>query len=156
MKQAANEGATGTNSLKDLVAALTPPRAVWLMVPAFAVDETLSALTEPMQKGDTIIDGGNSYYIDDIRRGKELQAKGIDYLDVGTSGGVWGKERGYCLMIGGAEDAAKRLDPIFKTLAPGRGDIPRTPGRETSQSTAEEGYLYCGRIRCWAFRENGP
>ena len=140
----ANEGAIGTSSLAEFVATLTPPRVAWLMVPAAVVDSTLGDLAARMEKGDIIIDGGNSYYIDDIRRSTELKAKGIHYLDVGTSGGVWGLERGYCLMIGGPEPAVQRLDPIFKTLAPGRGDIPRTSGRETASGTAEEGYLHCG------------
>jgi 6-phosphogluconate dehydrogenase len=140
----ANEGAIGTSSLAEFVATLTPPRVAWLMVPAAVVDNTLGDLAARMEKGDIIIDGGNSYYIDDIRRSTELKTKGIHYLDVGTSGGVWGLERGYCLMIGGPEPAVRHLDPIFKTLAPGRGDIPRTPGRETAGGTAEEGYLHCG------------
>jgi 6-phosphogluconate dehydrogenase len=139
-----NEGATGTSSLAEFVATLTPPRVAWLMVPAAVVDSTLGDLAARMEKDDIIIDGGNSYYIDDIRRSTELKLKGIHYLDVGTSGGVWGLERGYCLMIGGPEPAVWHLDPIFKTLAPGRGDIPRTPGRETAGGTAEEGYLHCG------------
>ena len=126
------------------MAKLKPPRAAWLMVPAAAVDETLHGLSAQMQKGDIIVDGGNSYYIDDIRRAKELKPRGIHYLDVGTSGGVWGFERGFCLMIGGEAEPVRHLDPVFKTLAPGRGDISRTPGREKSPGTAEEGYLYCG------------
>jgi 6-phosphogluconate dehydrogenase len=140
----AKEGATGTSTLDDFAAKLLPPRAVWLMVPAAVVDSSLKDLTGRLQKDDTIIDGGNSYYVDDIRRSKELQAEGIHYLDVGTSGGIWGLERGYCLMIGGADAAVKRLAPIFKTLAPGRGSIPRTPGREKAGGTAEEGFLHCG------------
>ncbi|MGH7146299.1 MAG: phosphogluconate dehydrogenase (NAD(+)-dependent, decarboxylating) [Nitrospiraceae bacterium] len=138
------DGAVGTASLDEFVAKLTPPRAVWLMVPAAVVDASLKDLVPRMQKDDVIIDGGNSYYIDDIRRAKELQSKGLHYADVGTSGGVWGLERGYCLMIGGEEAIVRRLDPIFKTLAPGRGDIQRTPGREKAKGTAEEGYLHCG------------
>jgi len=138
------EGATGATSLEDFVAKLKPPRAAWLMVPAAAVDDTLHGLSAQMQKGDIIVDGGNSYYIDDIRRAKELKPRGVHYLDVGTSGGVWGYERGFCLMIGGDAEPVRHLDPIFKTLAPGRGDISRTPGREKSAGTAEEGYLYCG------------
>ena len=140
----AKEGATSTSTLDDFAAKLLPPRAVWLMVPAAVVDSSLKDLTGRLQKDDTIIDGGNSYYVDDIRRSKELQAEGIHYLDVGTSGGIWGLERGYCLMIGGPDAAVKRLDPIFKTLAPGRGSIPRTPGREKAGGTAEEGFLHCG------------
>jgi 6-phosphogluconate dehydrogenase len=140
----AKEGATGASSLEDFVAKLKPPRAAWLMVPAAAVDGSLADLAPKMGKDDTIIDGGNSYYIDDIRRQNELRARGIHYVDVGTSGGVWGLERGYCMMIGGDTEAVQRLDPIFKTIAPGRGDIPRTPGREKVGGTAEDGYLHCG------------
>ena len=138
------EGAVGAASLDEFVAKLTPPRAAWLMVPAAVVDRTVHDLSSRMEKDDTIIDGGNSYYVDDIRRSRELQPKGIHYVDVGTSGGVWGLERGYCLMIGGEEKAVRRLDPIFKTLAPGPGSIPRTPGREKAGGTAESGYLHCG------------
>jgi 6-phosphogluconate dehydrogenase len=144
VKQLAGEGAAGSASLAEFVNKLTPPRAVWLMVPAAAVDATVNDLAPKLQKDDTIIDGGNSYYIDDIRRQSDLRSKGIHYLDVGTSGGVWGLERGYCMMIGGDTDAVQRLDPVFKALAPGRGDIPRTPGRETVKGTAEDGYLHCG------------
>jgi len=140
----AADGAAGASSLDEFVAKLKPPRAAWLMVPAAAVDGTLSALAPRMAKDDTIIDGGNSYYIDDIRRQNDLRSKGIHYVDVGTSGGVWGLERGYCMMIGGDVEAVQRLDPIFKTIAPGRGDIPRTPGREKVAGTAEDGYLHCG------------
>ncbi len=140
----AKEGAVGAASLDEFVAKLTPPRAVWLMVPAAVVDASLKDLVPRMQKDDAIIDGGNSYYIDDIRRAKELQPKGLHYVDVGTSGGVWGLERGYCLMIGGEDAVVRRLDSIFKTLAPGRGEIQRTPGREKAKGTAEEGYLHCG------------
>ncbi|HUA22419.1 MAG TPA: decarboxylating 6-phosphogluconate dehydrogenase [Bryobacteraceae bacterium] len=144
--QLAKEGATGSSSLDDFLKNLKPPRAVWLMVPAAVVDQTLAQLASRMQKGDIIIDGGNSYYIDDIRRAQELQPRGIHYADVGTSGGVWGLERGYCLMIGGEKDIVQHLDPIFKTLAPGRGNIDRTPGREKAGGTAEEGYLHCGPV----------
>lgn len=144
VKAIAGEGATGAASLDDFVAKLKPPRAVWLMVPAGVVDTTLGELGGRLQKGDTIIDGGNSYYVDDIRRAKGLAPRGIHYLDVGTSGGVWGLWRGYCLMIGGEPEPVRRLDPIFKTIAPGRGNIPRTQDREKQPSTAEEGYLHCG------------
>lgn len=138
------EGATGANSLKDFVTKLNQPRAIWLMVPAGAVDATLHDLTALVQKDDIIIDGGNSYYIDDIRRAAELKTKGVHYVDVGTSGGVWGLDRGYCEMIGGETAIVQHLDPIFKTLAPGRGNIDRTPGRDKVSGTAEEGYLHCG------------
>jgi 6-phosphogluconate dehydrogenase len=138
------EGALGATDLKDLVKKLVSPRAIWLMVPAAAVDETISQLVPDLETGDTLIDGGNSYYVDDIRRAKELAAKTIHYVDVGTSGGVWGLERGYCMMIGGESEVVKRLDPIFSQLAPGVGNIPRTPGREGIGGTAEMGYLHCG------------
>jgi len=144
VKKSASEGATGADSLADFVKKLSPPRAAWLMVPAAVVDSTLGELAPLMQSGDIIIDGGNSYYIDDIRRAKELEPRGTKYVDVGTSGGVWGLERGYCQMIGGPADVVKHLDPIFKTLAPGRGSLPRTPGREKAPGTAEDGYLHCG------------
>ena len=144
VKKMAGEGATGAESLGTFVAQLQKPRAVWLMVPAAVVDSTLQDLAGKLEKGDIVIDGGNSYYVDDIRRAKELAARGVQYVDVGTSGGVWGLERGYCLMIGGAREVVQHLDPIFKTLAPGRGDVGRTPGREKSAGTAEEGYLHCG------------
>ena len=138
------EGAVGSISLDDFVSKLSRPRAVWLMVPAAIVDGTLADLTARLGKEDIVVDGGNSYYIDDIRRNHELAAKGIDYIDVGTSGGVWGLERGYCLMIGGPNPAVERLDPVFRTLAPGRDSTPTTPGRERRGGTAEEGYLHCG------------
>jgi 6-phosphogluconate dehydrogenase len=140
----AAEGAVAASSLDDVVGKLTPSRAVWLMVPAAVVDQMLGDLTTRLRKDDIIIDGGNSYYIDDLRRAESLASKGIHYLDVGTSGGIWGMERGYCLMIGGPEAAVRRLDPIFKSLAPGRGSIDRTPGREHVGGTAEDGYLHCG------------
>jgi 6-phosphogluconate dehydrogenase len=123
---------------------LVKPRAIWLMVPAAVVDQTIADLTPHLEAGDILIDGGNSYYVDDLRRAKELAARQVNYVDVGTSGGVWGLERGYCMMIGGSEATVQRLDPIFKTLAPGRGDVPVTPGRGQPSGTAEEGYLHCG------------
>src|SRR6201997_128067 len=150
VKSLAHEGATGSSSLEDLIAKLKPPRAVWIMVPAGGpTEQTVQKLAQHLQAGDAIIDGGNSYFKDDVRRSKELQGKGIHYIDVGTSGGGWGIDRGYCMMIGGPKEAVQRLDPIFKTLAPGRGDIPRTPGREkmmsnTSAGTSEDGYIHCG------------
>lgn len=144
VKQLAGEGASGANSLPEFARKLNKPRAIWLMVPAGVVESTLSELRPLLESGDIVIDGGNSYYIDDIRRAKELDAKGIQYVDVGTSGGVWGRERGYCMMIGGPQNVVNHLDPVFKTLAPGRGDLPRTPGREKSSGTAENGYLRCG------------
>ena len=144
VEELARGGATGASSLEDFAAKLTPPRAVWLMVPAGAVEGTVQQLAAHLQKDDVVIDGGNSYYIDDIRRQVELRPRGLHYVDVGTSGGVWGLERGYCMMIGGDRDAVERLDPIFRTLAPGRGSITRTPGRESAGGTAEEGYLHCG------------
>jgi 6-phosphogluconate dehydrogenase len=144
VEKLAGEGATGAAALDDFLKALKPPRAVWLMVPAAAVDGALADLSARMEKGDMVIDGGNSYYIDDIRRAKELDAKGLHHVDVGTSGGVWGLERGFCQMIGGQPEIVQHLDPIFKTLAPGRGNADRTPGREKAGGTSEEGYLYCG------------
>ena len=139
-----NDRAVGSSSLADFVKKLDTPRAIWLMVPAAVVDDTIADLLPLLDKGDILIDGGNSYYVDDIRRAKELAPKGIHYVDVGTSGGVWGLERGYCMMIGGETDAIKHLDPIFSTLAPGVGDISRTPGRGKSEGTSESGYLHCG------------
>jgi 6-phosphogluconate dehydrogenase len=144
VKTVAGEGATGTSSLADFVAKLAKPRAVWLMVPAAFVDEELDALTKLLEPGDIVIDGGNSYYHDDIRRAADLKAAGLHYVDVGTSGGVFGLERGYCLMIGGEDDVVGRLEPIFATLAPGVGSIERTPGRDGDPSAAEQGYLHCG------------
>src|SRR5256884_4495756 len=138
------ENAVGSASLAEFVRKLTKPRAVWLMVPAAVVDKTIADLLPHLEAEDILIDGGNSYYIDDIRRAKELAPKGIHYVDVGTSGGVWGLERGYCMMIGGEQKIVKHLDPIFARLAPGAGDIPRTPGREKAGGTAEQGYLHCG------------
>ena len=144
VEQMVSEGATGAKTLEEFVAKLTPVRAIWMMVPAAVVDSSIASLTPLLAKGDTLIDGGNSYYIDDIRRAKELAAAGLHYVDVGTSGGVWGLERGYCQMIGGELAVFERLAPIFKTLAPGRGNVERTPGREKASGTAEEGYLHCG------------
>jgi 6-phosphogluconate dehydrogenase len=140
----AQEKAVGTSSLADLVKNIEKPRAVWLMVPAAVVDHTIADLLPSLEADDILIDGGNSYYVDDIRRSKQLAPKRIHYVDVGTSGGVWGLERGYCMMIGGEQAVVKHLDPIFATLAPGVGDIPRTPGREKIGGTAEHGYLHCG------------
>ena len=145
VKQLAGEGASGTQSMEDFVQRLSRPRAAWVMVPAGdATEGTVMALAALMDPGDTIIDGGNSYFKDDVRRAGILKAKGIHYVDVGTSGGVWGLKRGYCMMIGGPDEAVKRLDPIFVTLAPGMGDTARTPGRDGRGGTAEQGYLHCG------------
>ena len=146
VEQLAKEGATGAASLEDFASKLVTPRAIWMMVPAAAVDSMIAKLLPFLSPGDTLIDGGNSYYIDDIRRAQELAAKGIHYADVGTSGGVWGLDRGYCQMIGGEKEIVARLDPIFRTLAPGRGEIGRTPGREkvAPAGTSEDGYLHCG------------
>ncbi|HWY31153.1 MAG TPA: decarboxylating 6-phosphogluconate dehydrogenase, partial [Candidatus Acidoferrum sp.] len=144
VKQLVKEQATGADSLAEFVNKLAKPRAIWLMVPAAVVDQSIADLLPLLAQGDILIDGGNSYYVDDIRRAKELAAKGIHYVDVGTSGGVWGLERGYCMMIGGEPDVVQRLDPIFATLAPGMGNVPRTPGRDKLGGTSEQGYLRCG------------
>ena len=144
VEELAREKAAGAADLRDLVKKLEAPRAVWLMVPAAAVDQTIAELVPRLKAGDILIDGGNSYYIDDIRRAKDLAAKKIHYVDVGTSGGVWGLERGYCMMIGGEPQVVNRLDPIFRGLAPGAGDVPKTPGRDQIGGTAELGYLHCG------------
>ncbi|HLO08240.1 MAG TPA: decarboxylating 6-phosphogluconate dehydrogenase [Terriglobales bacterium] len=145
VKKISGEGAISSASLDDFVAKLGKPRIAWLMVPAGGpTEQTVDALSQRMQAGDILIDGGNSYFKDDVRRSAKLKQKGIHYVDVGTSGGVWGLERGYCMMIGGPKDVVQQLDPIFKTLAPGRGDIPRTPGREKMTGTAEDGYIHCG------------
>jgi 6-phosphogluconate dehydrogenase len=144
VEELVKEKAVGSSDLKDFVKKLDKPRAIWLMVPAAAVDATIADLLPHLEAGDILIDGGNSYYVDDIRRAKELAPKKIHYVDVGTSGGVWGLDRGYCMMIGGEPEVVKHLDPIFTRLAPGVGDIPRTPGREKVEGTAEQGYLHCG------------
>ena len=144
VKDLAKGKAVGAASLADLIKKLAKPRTIWLMVPAAMVDKTIADLVPLLEAGDTLIDGGNSYYIDDIRRAKELAPKGIHYVDVGTSGGVWGFERGYCMMIGGDPKVVQKLSPIFATLAPGVGNISRTPGREKLGGTSEQGYLHCG------------
>jgi len=145
VKKISGEGAISSASIDDFVSKLARPRVAWMMVPAGdATEQTVQALSQRLEKGDIIIDGGNSYFKDDVRRSQQLKDKGIQYVDVGTSGGVWGLERGYCMMIGGPKVAVQQLDPIFKTLAPGRGDIARTPGREKMPGTAEDGYIYCG------------
>src|SRR5438128_1523638 len=145
VKELAGEGATGSSSLDDFVAKLKKPRATWIMVPAGdPTEQTVMGLAEKFEAGDTIIDGGNSYFKDDVRRSQKLKERGIHYIDVGTSGGIWGLDRGYCMMIGGPKEAVEHLDPIFRTLAPGIGEIPRTPGREKVGGTAERGYLHCG------------
>jgi 6-phosphogluconate dehydrogenase len=144
VQELVEEKAVGSSSLADFAQKLTKPRAVWLMVPAAVVDKTIADLLPHLEAEDILIDGGNSYYVDDIRRAKELAARRIHYVDVGTSGGVWGLERGYCMMIGGEKKVVKHLDPIFSTLAPGAGDVPRTPGREKLGGTSEQGYLHCG------------
>jgi 6-phosphogluconate dehydrogenase len=144
VEELVKDKAVGASSMQDFVSKLQKPRAIWLMIPAAVVDKTIAGILPYLEAGDILIDGGNSYYVDDIRRAKELAPKGIHYVDVGTSGGVWGLERGYCMMIGGPDAAVKYLDPIFKTIAPGIGDIPRTPGREKLGGTAEQGYLHCG------------
>jgi 6-phosphogluconate dehydrogenase len=144
VKDLVKEKAIGAGSLADFINRLSKPRAIWLMVPAAVVDQTIGELSPLLENGDTIIDGGNSYYVDDIERAKGLRSLGIHYVDVGTSGGIWGLDRGYCMMIGGDTEIVQRLDPIFATLAPGHGEVPRTPGRDKLSSTAEQGYLHCG------------
>ena len=144
VEQLAEEGAVGAQSVEDMVAKLDPPRSVWMMVPAAVVDKTLESLVPALEPGDAMIDGGNSYYRDDIRRAAQVAERGLDYVDTGTSGGVWGLDRGYCLMIGGPDEAVKRLDPIFGALAPGVDSAPRTPGRDGEPSPSEQGYLHCG------------
>ena len=141
---AKEKGVAGSSSLQDFVSKLAKPRAVWMMIPAGVVEKTIGEIAPHLESGDILIDGGNSYYIDDIRRAKDLAPKGVQYVDVGTSGGVWGLDRGYCMMIGGPNAAVEFLDPIFKTIAPGIGDIALTPGREKDQGTADQGYLHCG------------
>jgi 6-phosphogluconate dehydrogenase len=143
-EMAKEEGITGSSSPQNLVSKLARPRAIWLMIPAGVVEQTIAEIAPHLEPDDILIDGGNSYYVDDIRRAKKLATKGIRYVDVGTSGGVWGLERGYCMMIGGPKAAVEHLDPIFKTIAPGVGGIPHTPGFEKIGGTAEQGYLHCG------------
>ncbi len=138
------DGITPSTSMEDMIGKLAKPRAIWLMIPAGVVEQTIAEIVPHLESGDILIDGGNSYYVDDIRRAKELSSKGIEYVDVGTSGGVWGLERGYCMMIGGSEAVVKHLDPIFQAIAPGKGDISLTPGRDKLGGTSEEGYLHCG------------
>jgi 6-phosphogluconate dehydrogenase len=144
VSELAKENAVGASSLEDFVKKLRKPRAIWLMVPAAVVDQTIAQLLSHVEPGDILIDGGNSYYIDDIKRAQDLAAKQVHYVDVGTSGGVWGLERGYCMMIGGEKEVVQHLDPLFSALAPGMGDIPRTSGRDERDGTAEQGYLHCG------------
>src|SRR5262247_3540627 len=144
VEELVKENAIAADDLRAMASKLEKPRAIWLMVPAAVVDNVIADLVPHLESGDILIDGGNSYYVDDIRRSKELAPKGIHYVDVGTSGGVWGLERGYCMMIGGEPAVVKRLDPIFATLAPGAGDLARTPGREKADGTSEQGYLHCG------------
>jgi len=141
---ATEKGIVGSSSMEDMIGKLVKPRAIWMMVPAGVVEETIAKIAPHLEAGDILIDGGNSYYIDDISRAKTLAEKGIEYVDVGTSGGVWGLDRGYCMMIGGSETVVKHLDPIFSTIAPGIGSIDRTPNRKPGQGTSEEGYLHCG------------
>src|SRR5438045_6628800 len=153
VEELARAKAVGSSSIADLVRKLETPRAIWLMVPAAAVDATIGDLVPHLASGDILIDGGNSYYVDDIRRAQELGEKGIHYVDVGTSGGVWGLERGYCLMIGGEKDVVSRLDPIFAALAPGVGNVPRTPGRDGRDPRAERGYIHAGPHGAGHFRK---
>ena len=155
VEELVKEKAAGASSPQDFVKKLDKPRAIWLMVPAAVVDKTIADLLPHLEAGDILIDGGNSYYVDDIRRARELAPKEINYVDVGTSGGVWGLERGYCMMIGGPVEAVQRLDPVFKTLAPGMGEIPRTPGRDKIDGTAEQGYLHCGPSGAGPLRQDG-
>jgi 6-phosphogluconate dehydrogenase len=155
VKQLADEGAVGTSDMDDFISKLAPPRPVWMMVPAAVVDSVIEDLSNRMSPGDILIDGGNSFYKDDIARAKQLATNTLHYVDVGTSGGVWGLERGYCLMIGGEKAIVEHLDPIFSTIAPGMGDIDRTTGRDGAPSASEFGYLHCGSQWRRAFRQNG-